>query len=88
VSFQPIFAALVVNSDSAVLFGEGGFDIQEVRALLRRVGLPEDAPLTTLAVELFRNPSEPSPAPDPVGADLGFAKILRVSPLVPVPDAC
>ena len=73
---------------AAVMFGEGEITIGAVHDLLRRVGLPEDAPLTVLAAELFSNSSDPSPAPDPVGADLGFARILRVSPLAPVPEAC
>ena len=74
--------------DAAVMFGEGEIAIGAVHDLLLRVGLPEDAPLTALAVELFSNSSDPDPAPDPVGADLGFARILRVSPLAPVPEAC
>jgi hypothetical protein len=82
------FANLDPGIDAAVLFGEGAFPIAIVQDLLRRVGLPANGPLTALAVELFRNPSEPRPAPAPVGADLGFARVLRVSPLAPVPDAC
>ena len=70
------------------MLGEGEVQIGSVHSLLQRVGLPEDAPLTALAVELFANFSDPNPAPDPVGADLGFARILRVSPLAPVPEAC
>lgn len=73
---------------AAVMFGEGEIRIDVVHDLLLRVGLPEDAPLTVLAVEFFGNSSDPDPAPDPVGADLGFARILRVSPLAPVPEAC
>jgi hypothetical protein len=72
------------DADSAVLFGEGSFAIGTVRDLLRRLGLPDDAPLTTLAVELFREPR----VEDPVGTDLGFARMLRISTLAPVPDAC
>ncbi|QOY90166.1 hypothetical protein [Paludibaculum fermentans] len=76
------------EGNAAVLFGEGEVEIGTVRQMLRRVGLPEDAPLTVLAVECFGGVQDVNPAPDPVGADLGFARMLRVSPLVPVPDAC
>ena len=85
---RAILRRIPPEAHAAVMFGEGEIEIAAVRALLHRVGLPEDAPLTTLAVELFKNSSDPNPAPDPVGADLGFARILRVSPLAPVPDAC
>ena len=71
-----------------MLFGEGEIEIQTVQDLLVQVGLPLDAPLTTLAVELFRNFANAQAAPDPLGFDLGFERILRVSPLAPVPDAC
>jgi hypothetical protein len=76
------------EGNAAVLFGEGEVEIGTVQQMLRRVGLPVDAPLTVLAVECFGGVQEVNPAPDPVGADLGFARMLRVSPLVPVPDAC
>ena len=52
------------EGNAAVLFGEGEIEKASVPELLRRVGLPEDAPLTTLAVELFRNSSDVDPAPD------------------------
>ena len=74
--------------DAAVMFGEGEIGIGTLHDLLLRVGLPEDAPLTALAVEFFGNASNPEPAPDPIGFDLGLARILRVSPLAPVPEAC
>lgn len=77
-----------LEGNAAVLFGEGEIEIVSVRDMLRRVGLPEDSPLTVLAVELFGAASDVNPAPDPVGTDLGFARMLRVSPLAPVPDAC
>ena len=70
--------------DARTLFGEGVFEIVEIQKLLRQLGLPDDTPLTTLAVELFTDPLPP----DPVGQNLGHARMLRVSPLVPVPDQC
>ena len=74
------------ETDAAVVLGQGDIEIDSVHDLLRRVGLPEDAPLTALAVEVFN--LSVAPVRDPVGASLGFARILRVSPLAPVPEAC
>jgi hypothetical protein len=88
---QPPLALLAnaaPESNAALLYGEGEFEIDSVHDLLRLLGLPEDAPLTTLAVEFFRGDSSPDPAPNPLEFDLGFAQILRISPLAPVPDAC
>lgn len=73
-----------LEADARTLFAEGLFEIVEVLSLLRQMGLPDDTPLTTLAVELF---TDPLPS-DPLGQDLGHARMLRVSPLVPVPDHC
>jgi hypothetical protein len=73
-----------IDTDALVLLGEGRFLLAEIEDLLKRLGLPDDAPLTTLAVELFTDPI----GPDPLGRELGHARMLRVSPLIPVPDAC
>ena len=67
-----------------VLFAEGLFPLDDVRRDLAQFGLPEDTPLTALAAELFQDP----PEDDPLGADLGKGRLLRVSPLIAVPDAC
>lgn len=75
---------IVVETNARALFGEGFFEIREVQQALRRLGLPDDTPLTTLAVELFTDPIPP----DPLGQNLGHARMLRVSPLAPVPDQC
>jgi len=72
------------GAGARLLFAEGSFPIDDVRRDLAQFGLPEDAPLTALAAELFTEPLEK----DPLGADLGNGRLLRVSPLVPVPDAC
>jgi hypothetical protein len=53
---------------------------------LRRHGLGADAPLTALVVELHAD-TRPE-IEDPLGKNLGHARLLRTSPLVPVPDAC
>ena len=76
------FLALTPEIDAAVMFGDG--EIDTVHGLLRSVGTPEDAPLTALAVEVFGNFS----VRQPVGPDLGFARILRVWPPASVPEAC
>jgi hypothetical protein len=70
--------------DSRILYGEGEFVVPTVEAALERLGLPADTPLTALAAELFQYP----PAEDPLGAELGQHRLLRVSPLIPVPAAC
>jgi hypothetical protein len=75
---------ILSEADARTLFGEGFFDIKEVNDLLLRLGLPDKTPLTTLAVELF---TDPIPS-DPLGQNLGHARMLRVSPLAPVPDQC
>jgi hypothetical protein len=70
--------------DARVLYGEGLFALTDVTDALRRLGLPPDAPLTVLATELFGDP----PQDAPLGSRLGQARILRVSTLLAVPDAC
>ena len=57
----------------------------EVDRQLKAVGLPGKAPLGVLAVELL---PEFERKPDPLGADLGGVRILRASPLIPVPEIC
>jgi hypothetical protein len=81
-------AFLLGEIDAATMFGEGTFDLVQVVQLLHRSGLPNDAPLTALAAEFFAEERVQQGITDPAGAHLGFARILRVSPLVPVPDAC
>ena len=67
-----------------LLYGEGGFTNDEVARSLEIAGLPVDAALTALAVEVHRHLD----FTDPLGAELGHARLLRSSPLVPVPDVC
>jgi hypothetical protein len=66
------------------LFGEGVINADTVSAELHQIGLPRDAALTVLAAEVLADP----PEQDPFGDQLGDARILRISPLIPVPDAC
>ena len=69
---------------STQIFGQGDFALTDVRSALSQLGLADDTPLTTMAVEVFGEPDVQAP----LGANLGHAKILRASPLMPVPDAC
>ena len=46
--------------------------------------MAETAPELSGMFELFTDPS----VADPLGRDLGFARMVRLSPLAPVPDAC
>ena len=57
----------------------------EIEQMLTALGLPADSPLSVLAVELL---PEALPASDPVGVNLGDVRILRTSPLTPIPQVC
>jgi hypothetical protein len=75
--------------DGSVLLaahGEVRWTGDEVRAALARVGLPEDTPVTVLAVELLPEPN--GSFGDPLGGDLGQVRILRTSPLASVERSC
>ena len=72
------------DTSGPLLYGEGQFALVELHALLDRHGLAADAPLTALVVEFHAEPE----IDDPLGTQLGHARMLRVSPLVPVPEAC
>jgi hypothetical protein len=65
-------------------FGEARIPLATVQDALARLGLPGDTPLTALAAEVFGEPTRDYP----LGRNLGHARILRVSPLVSVPDVC
>jgi hypothetical protein len=56
-----------------------------IRDLLVQLGLPLDSPLSALAVELLPPVGEHT---DPLGMQLGDVRILRTSPLVPIPARC
>ena len=74
----------MLAAQPALLVAEGLFPLAELRASLQLFGLPDDAPLTAMAVEFHTAPE----VADPLGAELGQARLLRASALVPVPDAC
>lgn len=65
--------------------GFGYWDEAEVEALLASLGLPLDSPLSVLAVEVL---PELGRRGDPLGGNLGYVRILRTSPLAPVPSIC
>jgi hypothetical protein len=58
----------------------------EVEAALQLAGLPENTPISALAVELLPEPN--GSFSDPLGGDLGQVRILRTSPLAPVNRDC
>ncbi|HEX7840234.1 MAG TPA: hypothetical protein VF469_22305, partial [Kofleriaceae bacterium] len=66
-------------------YGEARWDQKEITGFLEQRCLPQTAPLSVLAVELL---VEQAPPEDPLGGNLGMARILRTSPLVPVPAVC
>ena len=72
------------TAQPALLYAEGLFPLDELHRSLRLFGLPDDAPLTAMAVEFLTAPE----VADPLGQALGQARMLRASPLVAVPDAC
>ena len=65
--------------------GYGYWDQTEVEALLSGLGLPLDSPLSVLAVEVLPEVGRRS---DPLGSNLGYVRVLRTSPLAPVPATC
>jgi hypothetical protein len=62
------------------------FTQDDILARLRLLGLPLNAPLSVVTVELLPEPN--SPFDDPLGRHLGQVRILRVSPLTSVPEIC
>ena len=79
---------------TAVEFANAVFTQQSIEVLLQMLGLAPDSPLSVLAVELIPEIAPPAPGPqaaprrDPLGESLGDVRILRTSPLVPVPPVC
>ncbi|WP_043669168.1 hypothetical protein [Streptomyces xylophagus] len=63
---------------SIVVFTHG-----TIRQRLATMGLPDDATLSVLAVELL-----PTRQGEPLGTGLGDTRVLRTSPLTPVPEVC
>jgi len=73
------------NFSAMGLPGYSFWDETEVEALLGALGLPVNSPLSVLAVEVL---PEIGRRGDPLGGNLGYIRILRTSPLAPVPAIC
>jgi hypothetical protein len=71
---------------SAAAHASGYWDQTEIDRWLTSLALPQGLPLSAVAVELLPEPQ--SPFADPLGKDLGEVRVLRVSPLTPVPAIC
>ncbi|WP_282153325.1 hypothetical protein [Ruegeria atlantica] len=65
--------------------GQTSWSAAEITSLLADITLGPDAPLSCLVVETL--PGE-VPHKDPLGAHLGYERILRASPLTKVPEVC
>jgi hypothetical protein len=76
-----------LHGDEALLFGGTVFEQRVVVERLLALDLPRNSPLSVLAVELLPEPKVDRSA-DPLGGDLGNVRILRSSPLHPVPPTC
>jgi hypothetical protein len=66
--------------------GIGYWDQSQIESWLDTLGLPRNSPLSALAVEMLPEPD--SPFVDPLGRHLGQVRVLRTSPLTPVPPIC
>jgi hypothetical protein len=79
------FTPALFNLGTLNLSGFSFWDDGEVKALLAALALPPNSPLSVLAVEAL---PELGRRADPLGANLGYIRILRASPLAPVPMIC
>jgi hypothetical protein len=77
------FVAYVGNPD--LDYGLATWSNEEITFILEALTLEQDTPISCLAVETL--PGGP-PLPDPLGANLGYQRLLRTSPLVPIPAIC
>jgi hypothetical protein len=66
--------------------GIGYWDRYQIENWLEALGLPRNGPLSAIAVELLPEPG--AVFVDPLGKDLGQVRVLRTSPLTPVPAIC
>lgn len=75
-----------VKTSPLFVEGEIRWSGAEVQAAVQLAGLPEDVPISALAVELLPEPN--GSFGDPLGGDLGQVRILRTSPLSAVDRDC
>jgi hypothetical protein len=66
-------------------YGLCGWSQAEVRVMLLNLGLPEESPLSALAIELMPNFDRSA---TPLSTELGSTRIYRTSPLEPVMEIC
>jgi hypothetical protein len=78
--------AELTTRPSRDVFGHAAFNDQEIQTLLQNLKLAPDSPLSVLAVEVL--PPRADQVSDEIGQNVGQVRILRTSPLVPVPPAC
>ena len=67
------------------LYADASWSTSEIKLMLDGLTLGTDTPLSCLAVETLPGGSK---IDDPLGANLGQERLLRTSPLVPVPPMC
>jgi hypothetical protein len=67
------------------LYADASWSTSEIKWMLDGLTLDTDTPLSCLAVETLPGGSKIG---DPLGANLGQERLLRTSPLVPVPTIC
>jgi hypothetical protein len=77
---------------TALELATGRFDQRAIDEALQALGLPRSSPLSVLAVELIPEivlrGQDQAPRRDPLNESLGEVRILRSSPLLPVPPVC
>jgi hypothetical protein len=66
-------------------FAAAAWTAAEVRDALHTLAFPVASPLSCLAVEMLPNGN---PVTDGLGANLGAQRVLRTSPLAPIPVIC
>ncbi len=67
------------------LYADATWSTSEIDSMLDSLTLGPDTPLSCLAVETLSGGSNVT---DPIGANLGQERLLRTSPLVPIPPMC
>jgi len=73
------------NQIPVALYGDATWSASEVKLALAGLTLDPDTPLSCLAVETLPSGTRVT---DPLGTQLGQERLLRTSPLVPVPPIC